>query len=1148
MRYVIGLDIGIGSIGWAAVCCDERRKILDFGVRIFESGELSGGKDRTSQERRRFRSQRRLIRRRSHRKARIKAHLENIGLVRALEIEEYMRGGKNNVIDIRVRGLDEKLSPVEIAACLINFCNRRGYQDFYEADTKEMTAEEKKEYEEEKSGAAIIDNLMTKGGYRSVAEMILRDDYFNSVGEFRSYRNTSTRAEQLRINRAYLIDECEMILKKQQEFYPEALTDTNIRTASDLIFRQRMFEEGPGFADRDSKYRRYAGFLDTFGNCRFFPDEKRGCRFTVLADIYALVNSLSQYRYYDSEKQPAFTSGLARDLIHHALAEGKIAKKDVKAIAKKHGLEVNMSDTDKKDNLSTALRYIKVMKPLFDEFGLNWQEAITQNTYDMKSLLNRLGTCLSLNITPRRRKEELRKFKELPEAMINRLASHKFSGTCSVSDKYMLGAVESFLEGEPYGKHQAEFIKQQEQAASDHPKFIKLPPFDKDFEFFKNPVVCRAINETRKIVNAIIGQYGSPYAINIEVASDLNRSFEERGEIEKEQNKNRKETERIKKRIAELLNKNESEVSAVQIERYALGEQQGWKCLYSGREITAADCLDPNTRIFEVDHIIPYSLILDNTRQNKALVYADENQRKGQRTPLMYLTGEREKDFIGRVTELYKGKKISRKKYDYLMQRTLDEGLLDERKSRNLNDTRYISKFLVRYFRENLVFNHSEDETYRRTEVYAVKAAITSQLRRLWLNEKTWGRTDKDELKQVTYLDHAADAVVIACCMPAYVEIAIVQNKLRGIYKKNKQETEEYKAIREHCLETMFTYYGMKSSEVLPLLRRSDRTPCLINHLREEVDIRFIEPVTHRFFCPEEAEMTDDEIAALFHEKCAEFYADDPAFAASLHPVITSHKQEKSASGAVTTENAIRIVSINGLPYLVKRKPILELKKKEINLIYSGDRLLIETLTELMCNMKDEETVGKALEKIGKSEFIMPNGQVINRVKIREEKPFGGKTIDKEIDNDEHSLLYAKKYFCTELYNTKSDKLNMRGITYADLVKYNGKLYLSERCVTPEDYKSHKMYLYRWDYIEIRKKNGKIKFRGYVVGVKTLNSGKLMYRAYDNTCRLDTPTLSFAQDDDVKKYSIDILGKKSKKEVKSRVENCYCQLRREDKD
>ena len=36
----------------------------------------------------------------------------------------------------------------------------------------------------------------------------------------------------------------------------------------------------------------------------------------------------------------------------------------------------------------------------------------------------------------------------------------------------------------------------------------------------------------------------------------------------------------------------------------------------------------------------------------------------------------------------------------------------------------------------------------------------------------------KDELKKITTLDHAADAVVIACCIPAYVEIASVQNKL----------------------------------------------------------------------------------------------------------------------------------------------------------------------------------------------------------------------------------------------------------------------------------------------------------------------------------------------------------------------------------
>lgn len=43
MKYIIGLDIGIGSVGWAVVRNDDDCKRLeDFGVRIFESGEIAG--------------------------------------------------------------------------------------------------------------------------------------------------------------------------------------------------------------------------------------------------------------------------------------------------------------------------------------------------------------------------------------------------------------------------------------------------------------------------------------------------------------------------------------------------------------------------------------------------------------------------------------------------------------------------------------------------------------------------------------------------------------------------------------------------------------------------------------------------------------------------------------------------------------------------------------------------------------------------------------------------------------------------------------------------------------------------------------------------------------------------------------------------
>ena len=101
----------------------------------------------------------------------------------------------------------------------------------------------------------------------------------------------------------------------------------------------------------------------------------------------------------------------------------------------------------------------------------------------------------------------------------------------------------------------------------------------------------------------------------------------------------------------------------------------------------------------------------------------------------------------------------------------------------------------------------------------------------------------------------------------------------------------------------------------------------------------------------------------------------------------------------------------------------------------------------------------------------------------------------------------------------------MRGITYADLVKSGGKLYFSERCVTPDDYAEHVMYLYKWDYIEVTDKNGYLKFHGYVVGAYNVNERRL-YFAFDNTQMQSRKALTISKEDKVRKISIDLLGKK----------------------
>lgn len=55
----------------------------------------------------------------------------------------------------------------------------------------------------------------------------------------------------------------------------------------------------------------------------------------------------------------------------------------------------------------------------------------------------------------------------------------------------------------------------------------------------RNPVVCRGLTELRKVVNALIRQYGKPQLVRIELARDLKRSRKQRERISEQNDTNR---------------------------------------------------------------------------------------------------------------------------------------------------------------------------------------------------------------------------------------------------------------------------------------------------------------------------------------------------------------------------------------------------------------------------------------------------------------------------------------------------------------------------------------------------------------------------------------------------------------------------------
>lgn len=1123
LRYVLGLDIGIQSVGWAVIRYDEPARIEDFGVRIFDTTENAREKNNANQERRAFRRARRVIRRRSHRKAMLKQHLQRMGLLRPGEVEAFFEDGSADLLSLRVKGLSKKLSPVQLAACLLNISNHRGYRDFYaldEEDQKSLTAEERKEYEQERSGIELVEKIMAQGGYRSAAEMLLRDEAFSprQKGEVRVYRSHPYSELRYPISRERMRQEAEDILACQAQFYPclnepyntvwrkKEAVPSNREFLLWLMFEQRDFEDGPG--DADDPRRKYTGFLMSLGNCQFYRDEPRGARMTVLGDLFAVTNALSQYRYINKITGEMELPGeMAEKLIKSALDNAELPQKTIREIAKEYKIIVDDKAVKSADRAPNCIKFMRRIRPILEQGGINWKDALGEDALAPGSLVNQIGRVLSLYQTPRRRKKELLALPGITPELAARLTAQKLSGTAKVCDRYMQDAIEAFKKGERYGEFQWRRQNELElplpgQASGRH---TKLPPFPADAEFAKNSVVMRSLNETRKVINAIVAQYGSPWAVNVEVASDLGRSWAERAEIEKRYNQNQKATQQDKKKICEIMGwTDEENVNGAMLERFRLAEQQNWQCLYTGAPIRdKRAAIDSHNKAFEVDHIVPFSLILDNTLHNKALVFADANQTKGQRTPLMYLRDpDQRQAFIGRVNKMANDHIISDRKRQYLLLENLyNQDLLNEWKTRNLNDTRYIAKYLRGYLEREL----APAETHRTPFVFPVKGGLTSRFRKIWLNRKTWGTEDKDPLRDETTLHHAVDAVVIANIAPATAQIAEDNLRLNRILRANRgMETAEYRAMLERSIETLEKFYHLPRAKAEAYLRRQNRIAALIGDLNIEVDVRFGTP-------------GKEPDLAVYRSQVMHHYAKDPAFAAGLMPPLTSRKQERKLQGEMTGGNALGSKEIDGVLYEMKRTDVLSLTQKHLEKLYTNDGDLRDSLTELLEDA-GTKTLGEVLAGQGKTAFCTRKGRLIRKVTLK------GNVLDtiktKQIGPGNRSVLKTTKYYCVELYADQNGDTKVRAIARTDVVRRNKKLWLV--CPYPAGYAKHIMYLFKNDYITVETKNGLL-FEGFYQSPSGIKQAKFN-GIEKNSAKSRQFRISGSAE--VRKYDISILGRK----------------------
>ncbi len=346
------------------------------------------------------------------------------------------------------------------------------------------------------------------------------------------------------------------------------------------------------------------------------------------------------------------------------------------------------------------------------------------------------------------------------------------------------------------------------RAHDNQEKYTYLPASGEQLDDITNPVVRRAISQSIKVINAVIRKHGSPQLVCIELSREMGRNFSDRKKIEKQIAENAALNNTIKNKIIEYGHPNPTGQDIVKMK---LWQEQDGRCAYSGDSIPISRLFEPG--IADVDHIIPYSISFDDSYANKVLVKSNENRQKGNLLPCEYMKNDPAKldKFVVWVNTSVR----NYRKQQRLLKMSITEEDRNKWKERQLNDTKYISRFISNYVRDYLQFAPSENLGKRR--VITVNGSITAYMRKRWGLRKDRYASD---------LHHAMDAAVVAC---------VSDSMIRKITRYSQYC--EAKSSRNHFID-------YETGEV-------------IDTLQERFGVRFVEPWDN-FKLELESRLSDD--------------------------------------------------------------------------------------------------------------------------------------------------------------------------------------------------------------------------------------------------------------------------------------------------
>lgn len=857
-KHVLGLDLGVGSIGWCLIALDAQgdpAEILGMGSRVVPLTNLGDDKAfskgeafTANQKRTARRTMRRGFARYQLRRYRLRRELEKVGM---LPDAALIQLPLLELWELRERAATagRRLTLPELGRVLCHINQKRGYRHV-KSDAAAIVGDEGEKKKKDSNSAYLAgirandeklqDEHKTVGQY--FAEQLRRNQSESPTG------GISYRIKDQIFSRQRYIDEYDQIMAAQRVYYPDILTDAFIRMLRDeVIFMQRPLksckhlvslcefekqekvmcvQQDDGKGGRQLVERRV----------KFGPKvAPKSSPLFQLCRIYEAVNNIRLTRPDGSPRD--ITPEERAKIVAHLQSSASLSFAALKKLLKEKALIADQLTTKSglKGN-STRVALASALQPypqyhhlldmeletrmmsvqLTDEETGEVTErevAVVTDSYVRQPLYRLWHILYSIEERDAMRRALITQLgmteEDLDGGLLDQLYRLDFvkPGYGNKSAKFICKLLPQLQQGLGYSEACAAVGYRHSNSPTseeiaERTLLEKIPLLQRNE--LRQPLVEKILNQMINLVNALKAEYGVD-EVRVELARELKMSREERARMTIQNDKRKKANGKVAAKIRECgLFPTKS-----RIRKYMLWEEAGEKCLYCGQILTLSQCLNGDD--MEVEHIIPKSVLYDDSYGNKTCACRRCNKEKGNRTALEYIRAKgREAEYMERINGLLDKKAISYSKHQRL--RWLKEDIPSDFLERQLRLTQYISRQAMAILQQGI------------RRVSASEGGVTARLRSLWgygnilhtLNLDRYdsmGETErvsregeateelriKDWSKRMDHRHHAIDALVVACTRQSYIQRL---NRLSSEFGREDKKKEDQEAQEQQATET----------------------------------------------------------------------------------------------------------------------------------------------------------------------------------------------------------------------------------------------------------------------------------------------------------------------------------------------------------